>query len=121
MKVSEAKELITIGFGQPKLYKRSVWNKAIKIMNVLVEKGKVVRCNNGPGLEKYTTAEPITERGIAILALDYIRTLGVPTFTVEEAVPELEQIAEELGVKVNNGIVLSEYFNRHPEEKSNNK
>ena len=38
--------------------------------------------------------------------------------TIVEALPELEAIAKELGVKVNNGKVLEEYFKRHPEEKS---
>lgn len=38
--------------------------------------------------------------------------------TIVEALPELEAIAKELGVKVNKGKVLEEYFKRHPEEKS---
>lgn len=38
--------------------------------------------------------------------------------TIVESLPELEVIAKELGVKVNNGKVLEEYFKRHPEEKS---
>lgn len=38
--------------------------------------------------------------------------------TIVESLPELEAIAKELGVKVNNGKVLEEYFKRHPEEKS---
>lgn len=38
--------------------------------------------------------------------------------TLSEALPELETIAKELGVKVNNGKVLKEYFKRHTEEKS---
>lgn len=38
--------------------------------------------------------------------------------TLSEALPELEAIAKELGVKVNNGKVFEEYFKRHPEEKS---
>lgn len=38
--------------------------------------------------------------------------------TIVEAFPELEAIAKELGVKVNNGKVLEEYFKRHPEEKT---
>ena len=38
--------------------------------------------------------------------------------TIVEVLPELEAIAKELGVKVNNGKVLEEYFKRHPEEKT---
>lgn len=33
--------------------------------------------------------------------------------TVTEALPELNEIANELGVKMNCGIVLKEYFARH--------
>lgn len=32
--------------------------------------------------------------------------------TVKEAIPELQEIAKELGLKVNDGKVLQEYFNR---------
>ena len=38
--------------------------------------------------------------------------------TVFETLPELNQIARELGVNVNNGKVLEEYFKRHPEERN---
>ena len=38
--------------------------------------------------------------------------------TVFETLPELNQIARELGVNVNSWKVIEEYFNRHPEEKS---
>lgn len=33
-----------------------------------------------------------------------------------EAMPEIEEIAKELGIKVNNYKVLEEYRRRHPEE-----
>lgn len=36
--------------------------------------------------------------------------------TLTEVIPELEQIAKELDVKVNNYKVLKEYRRRHPEE-----
>lgn len=32
--------------------------------------------------------------------------------TLKEAIPELEEIAKELGLKLNDGRVLIEYFNR---------
>lgn len=38
--------------------------------------------------------------------------------TIFETLPELNQIARELGVNVNNWKVIEEYFNRHPEERS---
>lgn len=36
--------------------------------------------------------------------------------TLVEAMPELERIAKELGLKINNYKVLEEYRRRHPEE-----
>ena len=36
--------------------------------------------------------------------------------TLTEAMPEIEEIAKELGIKVNNYKVLEEYRRRHPEE-----
>lgn len=36
--------------------------------------------------------------------------------TLTEAMPELEQIAKELGIKVNNYKVIEEYQRRHSEE-----
>ena len=39
--------------------------------------------------------------------------------TLEEALPELKKIAQELGIKLNNGKVLIEYFKRHPNESCN--
>lgn len=36
--------------------------------------------------------------------------------TVKAAIPELKEIAEQLGVAVNNSAVLEEYFKRHPNE-----
>lgn len=36
--------------------------------------------------------------------------------TLVEVMPELEQIAKELGLKINNYKVLEEYRRRHPEE-----
>ena len=41
--------------------------------------------------------------------------------TVFETLPDLNQIARELGVNVNNWKVIEEYFNRHPEERSQQK
>ena len=38
--------------------------------------------------------------------------------TVFETLPELNQISRELGVNVNNWKMIEEYFNRHPEERS---
>ena len=48
----------------------------------------------------------------------YDRMMEKREKTIVEVLPELEAIAKELGVKVNNGKVLEEYFKRHPEEKS---
>lgn len=35
---------------------------------------------------------------------------------LSKAIPELEQIAKELNIKVNNYKVIEEYRKRHPEE-----
>lgn len=118
MNTQEIIEAIKIGFDKPKLYKRSVWNKTVKVMEFLVDNtsGEIIRTNLGSGLEKYKSEVEINDEQLAIWALAYKRNLGLPIL-LEEAAPELERIARELGVKVNNGNVLVEYFNRHPEEK----
>lgn len=118
MKLKEIIELIKIGFDKPKLYKRSVWNKTVKVMEFLSDNtnGEVVRTYFGSGLEKYRTKVEVNEEQLTIWALSYKRSLGFPIL-VGEAVPELERIARELGVKVNEGVVITEYFNRHPEER----
>lgn len=36
--------------------------------------------------------------------------------TLTEAMPEIEEIAKELGIKVNNYKVIEEYWKRHPKE-----
>lgn len=120
MKTQEIIESIKIGFDKPRLYKRSVWNKVVKVMEFLSDNtnGEVMRTNLGLGLEKYRTGVVINDEQLAIWALAYKRSLGLPIL-VEEAFPELERIARELGVKVNNGVVLTEYFNRHPEDRNN--
>lgn len=120
MKTQEIIEAIKIGFDKPKLYKRSVWNKTVKVMEFLSDNtnGEIVRTNLGSGLEKYRSEVEVNDEQLAIWALAYKRSLGLPIL-VEEAVLELEHIARELGVKVNDWVVVEEYFNRHPEEKSN--
>ena len=120
MNTQEIIEAIKIGFDKPKLYKRSVWNKTLKVMEFLSDNtdGEIVRTNLGAGLEKYKSEVEVNDEQLAIWALAYKRSLGLPTL-VSEAVPELERIARELGVKTNNWDVMEEYFNRHPEERSN--
>lgn len=117
--IEEIKDSIRIGFGKSKMYKRSVWNNAVKVMEFLSDTTKeVTRTYNGDGLEKYIPAVELTDEQVTIWALSYKRSLGLPIY-VHEAVPELERIARELGVKPCDGIVVTEYFNRHPEERNN--
>lgn len=120
MNTQEIIGAIKIGFDKPKLYKRSVWNKTVKVMEFLADNisSEIVRTNLGSGLEKYRSEVEINDEQLAIWALAYKRSLGLPIL-VKEAVPELERIARELGVKTNDWVVMEEYFNRHPEEKSN--
>lgn len=84
---------------------------------------KVNKVNQGTYFKlQDTETAPVWVRG------EYIREAGKQNElydklmennkTLSEALPELEAIAKELGVKVNNGKVLEEYFKRHPEEKS---
>ena len=114
MNTREIIEAIKIGFDKPKLYKRSVWNKSVKIMEFLSDNtnGEITRTNLGSGLEKYRTKVDVNDEQLTIWALMYKRSLGLPIL-MEEAVPELERIARELGTTINNGIVITEYFNRH--------
>jgi len=53
----ETQDYILIGFCQPKFYKRSVWNKAVKVMEWLSDNtnGEVVRYDYGRGKGKYST------------------------------------------------------------------
>ena len=116
MNVAETKEAIKVGFDKPKLYKRSVWNKSVKVMEFLIQHTtEVVKKNFGPGLEKYQSLVELTEEKLHLWALAYKRSIG-EQLLFEECVPELHVIARELGVKVNNIVVLTEYFNRHPED-----
>lgn len=114
MNLQEIIEAIKIGFDKPKLYKRSVWNKSVKVMEFLSDNtnGEIVRTNLGSGLEKYKAEVEVNDEQLAVWALSYKRSLGLP-LSLEEAMPELERIARELGVKVNRGSVLKEYFKRH--------
>lgn len=109
--------LIKVGFERPKWYKRSVWNKAVKVMEHLADttNGEIVRTNLGGGLEKYTSKVEVTLEQLAIWATSYKRSLG-ETLHLTDTMPELRRIARELGVKVNNYVVLQEYYRRHPEE-----
>lgn len=117
MKVQEIVEAIKIGFDKPKLYKRSVWNKSMKVMRFLSDStnGEVVETHLGSGLEKYRSVVEVTDEQLAIWALAYKRSLGY-AIPLHEVFPELNRIARELEVKVNDRSVLIEYFNRHPEK-----
>lgn len=114
MKTKEIIGLIKIGFDKPKLYKRSVWNKSVKVMEFLSDNtnGEIIRTNLGSGLEKYKTKVEVNDEQLAIWALMYKRSLGL-SILMDEAIPELERIARELGTNINDGIVIEEYFNRY--------
>lgn len=114
MKAIEVIELIKVGFERPKWYKRSVWNKAVKVMEYLSDNtdGEIVRTNSGGGDVKYVATVEVTDDKLMEWAVSYKRSLGFP---LSDALPELIRIAEALGVRVNNGAVLIEYRRRHPE------
>lgn len=111
MKKREIITLIKIGFDRPKYYKRSTWNKAVKVMNYLVENtnGEVQKIHTGFGLAKYNTKVKITKEKINEWANQYKRSLDIP---VVAAIPELKEIAKNMNLPVNDGRVLREYFNK---------
>lgn len=116
MKAIEVVELIKVGFERPKWYKRSVWNKAVKVMEYLSDNtnGEIVRTNSGGGDVKYVATVEVTNDKLMEWAVSYKRSLGLP-LSIVETLPELTRIAKELGVKVNNALVVKEYDRRHPE------
>jgi len=71
----EVEHLISIGFCQPKFYKRNVWQKAKRIMDTLCEHTNyVIPYNYGRGKGKYRTVHnDITNE---MLALEYITIKG---------------------------------------------
>ena len=73
MDLRDVTESIRIGFGKPKLYKRSVWNKAVKVMEFLSDNtdGEIVRTNLGSGLEKYRAEVEVTAEKLHTWALTY--------------------------------------------------
>lgn len=112
MELNEIMDAIKIGFDKPRLYKRSVWNKAVKVMEFLSDhtNGEIVRTGAGNGFEKYASKVEVNDEQLSIWAAKYKRSLGFP-IRISEAMPELNRIARNLGVKVNNGKVLIEYAN----------
>jgi hypothetical protein len=113
MTTQEIIQSIQIGFCQPKFYKRSVWNKAKKVMEFLCDNtnGEVVRHNFGPGMGKYTSECDVPSKTLE-WALLYKKSLA--PLTVTDALPLMEQVAEDMGLNVNNGKVLVEFFKRYP-------
>jgi hypothetical protein len=67
MKTQEIIETIKIGFDKPKLYKRSIWNKAVKVMEFLSDNanGEITRTNLGSGLEKYKAEVEVNDEQLA--------------------------------------------------------
>lgn len=117
MTTKEIIESINIGFCQPKFYKRSVWNKAVKVMEYLSDNtnGEVSRHNFGPGKGKYTSTG-ITPYKLEIWALKYKMHIGEP-LTMLDVVPAMEELSKELGVPTKSGEVFIEFYKRNPEFK----
>lgn len=76
MNTSEITELIKVGFDKPRLYKRSVWNKAVKVMEFLADNtnGEITRTHSNLGLEKYTTKN-MTDSKIHSWAVTYQKSI----------------------------------------------
>lgn len=62
MGIQETVDLIFIGFCKPQFYKRSVWNKAVRILEFLCDNtdGAVFRHDLGNGKQKYDSIVPRT-------------------------------------------------------------
>lgn len=114
MRTSEIITLIKVGFDKPGLYKRSVWNKAIKVMEFLSDttNGEVVRIASGFGLEKYKATVGVDEEKLSLWALSYLRNVGEPICLLDAA-PEFNKIARELNTQPCDAKVYQEYFNRY--------
>ncbi len=61
----EIKDLISIGFCQPKFYKPSVWAKAKRVMEKLRKTGYVIPFNYGRGKGKYTYSDELKDLGFS--------------------------------------------------------
>lgn len=61
----ELKDLISIGFCQPKFYKPSVWAKAKRVMEKLRKTGYVTPFNYGRGKGKYTYSDKLKDLGFS--------------------------------------------------------
>lgn len=96
MEKEDVMALISIGFCQPKFYKRSTWNKAKKIMEFLCENtDEVIRHDFGPGKGKYLSTGDVKTEEWAIL---YLKSKG----TFRENVHRLERLSNKYGIKINN-------------------
>ena len=67
----EIKDLISIGFCQPKFYKTSVWARAKRVMEELCKTEYVTPFDYGRGKGKYTYSEELRELGFT-KAVDFL-------------------------------------------------
>ena len=70
---------IRIGFCQPKFYKRSVWNKALKVMNWLVKNtnGEVFEQDFGRGKGKFATRKDVNDATLREWATKYKQAINI--------------------------------------------
>ena len=104
MRLDELKNLIRMGFEDPRFFKRSTWTKIEQIMQYLVNKG-CVKENNGN--VKYRTlygGTPV-ESDIQKWAELYMKSPFV------EHLDGLKATAKSLGLPLNDGRVLKEFMN----------
>lgn len=73
MGIQETVDLIFIGFCKPQFYKRSVWNKAVRILEFLCDNtdGAVFRHDFGNGRQKYDSIVPRTTEQVTKWAYLY--------------------------------------------------
>lgn len=104
MELQEVKNLIRMGFEDPRFFKRSTWTKIERIMQYLTNKGCI---KENVGNTKFKTlygGSPL-ESDVQNWAVMYMRSPFV------EHLNELKKISKDLGLPLNDGRVLKEFMN----------
>lgn len=111
--MEKTKELIRVGLDSPKLFKRSCWNSAVKVMEYLCKKfpDQIGAQDRGPGREKYYAKVAITDERLRKWALSYKYHNGDMIY-LEDVLPELQEISKQKGIPINNAKILDEFRNQ---------
>lgn len=104
MKQNEIQCLISLGFTDSGLYKRSVWVKVQRVMDFLANRNLIARAD---GSVKYATLDGRypSQSDIASWARAYM------TSPLSSHIEEMKKLSKELNIPLNSGRLLSEYTN----------